>query len=532
MKNNTNNFSKLSPFELKNELIKMASSKKNRLLLNAGRGNPNFLATLPRQAFWQLGIFATLEATLTYSYLSNDLGGLARVDGIESRFDTFLNKNSHMPGVSFLLKMVSYVRDQLGLSASLFLHEIVEGILGSNYPYPPRMLKMSELITREYITKEIIGSMVSSTDIELFATEGGTAAITYLFYSLFTNGLLKKGDKIALGAPIFTPYIEIPQLEDYELQITMLNASPDENWQYPKAELEKLLNPEIKIFFCVNPSNPPSVKLNEEGLSRIADIIKKRPDLIIITDDVYGTFASNFKSIFAVCPKNTVLVYSYSKYFGATGWRLGLIAMHKDNIIDKALHSISERDKKRLDKRYSSLTPDIEKLSFIDRIVADSRSVALNHTAGLSTPQQVLIVLFSLFALMDNHKDYKSTVVNLLYRRKAVIYYELGIPMPDDCNYVDYYTLLDLEGVSKCIYGAKFASWVKKTVDPKELLFNIANETGIVMLPGSGFGTQTPAGRISLANLNEFEYAMIGRALRKMVEIYYNRYIQKKSAKS
>ena len=45
-------YSKLSPFELKDSLIALAQSKRDRLMLNAGRGNPNFLATLPRRAFF------------------------------------------------------------------------------------------------------------------------------------------------------------------------------------------------------------------------------------------------------------------------------------------------------------------------------------------------------------------------------------------------------------------------------------------------------------------------------------------------
>lgn len=35
-------YSKLSPFELKDELIALAQSKTDRIMLNAGRGNPNF----------------------------------------------------------------------------------------------------------------------------------------------------------------------------------------------------------------------------------------------------------------------------------------------------------------------------------------------------------------------------------------------------------------------------------------------------------------------------------------------------------
>jgi hypothetical protein len=53
--------SKLNPFELKNELVRHASSHAERLMLNAGRANPNFLATVPRQAFFELGLFALGE---------------------------------------------------------------------------------------------------------------------------------------------------------------------------------------------------------------------------------------------------------------------------------------------------------------------------------------------------------------------------------------------------------------------------------------------------------------------------------------
>ena len=41
----------------------------------------------------------------------------------------------------------------------------------------------------------------------------------YLFKSLKSNRLLNAGDTIALGTPIFTPYLEMPHLEDYDLKI-------------------------------------------------------------------------------------------------------------------------------------------------------------------------------------------------------------------------------------------------------------------------------------------------------------------------
>ncbi|KAF7963045.1 hypothetical protein AWV80_14530 [Cupriavidus sp. UYMU48A] len=68
----------LSPFELKDELIKLASSDADRLMLNAGRGNPNFLATIPRHAFWQLGLFAMRESERSFSYMPEGVGRLPR----------------------------------------------------------------------------------------------------------------------------------------------------------------------------------------------------------------------------------------------------------------------------------------------------------------------------------------------------------------------------------------------------------------------------------------------------------------------
>ena len=55
---------KISPFELKNRLIELADEsirKATRTMLNAGRGNPNWVATLPREAFFLLGEFAIAE---------------------------------------------------------------------------------------------------------------------------------------------------------------------------------------------------------------------------------------------------------------------------------------------------------------------------------------------------------------------------------------------------------------------------------------------------------------------------------------
>lgn len=504
----------LSPFELKDALIQVAA-KSDRSMLNAGRGNPNFLATTPRHGFFQFGLFAMSEAERSYIYMDG-VGGFPKPDGIEARFEIFAKAHAGTEGIRFIEAAVSYVRDQLGLSAADFLYEMCVAILGCNYPVPDRMLTLSEKIVGQYIRREMIGDHPFVGNFDMYAVEGGTAAMTYIFNSLRENHILKAGDTIALGMPIFTPYIEIPHLNDYQLVELLVDAPSENNWQFTKKELDKLLDPKVKAFFLVNPSNPPSVRINDETLGYIAEIIKQRPDLIILTDDVYGTFADDFVSLFAICPYNTILVYSFSKYFGATGWRMGVVATHEQNILDDKIAALPEARRKELDQRYNSITTEPRALKFIDRLVADSRTVALNHTAGLSTPVQAQMTLFSLYSLMDEPQEYKKSMKRIVLRRKEALYRALALPLPADRDSVHYYHLLDLETLATQMYSAAFAKWMVKRLKPNEALFRLAEETGVILLPGRGFGTAHASARVSLANLNEYDYANIGTAIRKL----------------
>ena len=138
-------------------------------------------------------------------------------------------------------------------------------------------------------------------------------------------------------------------------------------------------------------------------------IIKKRPDLIILTDGVRVAFADNFLTLLAICPFSTILVYSFSKYFGATGWRMGVVATHENNVLDDKIAKLPETIKRQQDARYYSITTEPRQLNFIDRLVADSHTVALNHTFGLSAPLPAQKKLFSLFSRMNEEQKYKQS---------------------------------------------------------------------------------------------------------------------------
>ena len=192
------------------------------------------------------------------------------------------------PGSS--ARCVPWAVQKFGFDADKFVHELVDSIIGDNYPVPDRMLVHNEQIVHEYLQWAMCGPPRPKGQFKLYAVEGGTAAMCYIFKSMKTNRLLNAGDTIALGTPIFTPYLEMPHLEDYDLKVVNVQATQENRWQFDDEELKKLLDPAIKAFFLVNPGNPSAVALSDKTIAKIGAILKKRPDLILLTDDVYGTF--------------------------------------------------------------------------------------------------------------------------------------------------------------------------------------------------------------------------------------------------
>src|SRR6185437_3995236 len=331
-------FEALSPFEIKNELIKLAkesSRTTQSAFLNAGRGNPNWIATRPREGFFLLGQFAITESKRVMD-LPAGVGGMPQASGIADRFDAWLAKHDDMPGASFLSEMVKFAVKMFKFDADAFVHELVDSIIGDNYPVPDRMLVHNERIVHEYLMWAMCGEPKPKGKFDIYAVEGGTAAMCYIFKSLKANRLLLPGDTIALGTPIFTPYIEMTHLEDYDLKVVQIRAPQENRFQFTDEEIKKLENPTIKALFIVNPANPSGMGVSPETIAKLTKLVKtKRPDLMLLTDDVYGTFVHGFRSLLGELPHNTIGVYSYSKYFGCTGWRLGTIAIYKDNILDK-----------------------------------------------------------------------------------------------------------------------------------------------------------------------------------------------------
>lgn len=250
------NLEKISPFELKNRLIEMADEsvkKMAHVMLNAGRGNPNWIATEAREAFFALGGFGIEECRRVMD-MPEGIAGIPQKTGIAQRFEEYLKKHEGNAGTDLLKRTYNYMLMEHAADPDELVHEWTESIVGDQYPMPDRILKYTEILVQDYLNQEMCNGQPPQGKFDLFATEGGTAGMCYVFDSLEENFLLHKGDSIALMVPIFTPYIEIPELTRYDYDVlnipaSTLNEEGLHTWQYKVEDINKLRDTKYKALF-------------------------------------------------------------------------------------------------------------------------------------------------------------------------------------------------------------------------------------------------------------------------------------------
>ncbi|KAH3744504.1 bifunctional aspartate transaminase/aspartate 4-decarboxylase [Pelomyxa schiedti] len=499
-----------SAFEFQHRLVDAASGSAVSRVINAGRGNPNFLLTTVRDAFAQLLLFATFVAE-SGEGLPRGLKVRPDKRGIAKKLQDWLHKNSSSNGSAFLSSAISFIHEKLDLEADDIVFELFDAAQGDYYPVPPQMLPMTELIVRQYLNSVLFHNHPPLGTFSLFATEGATAAMIYLFNTLKVNHILAPGDKVAIITPIFSPYLEIPGLSENGFTPVYLSCQESLGWQLGPEEIAKLRDTSIKALFEVNPGNPSSYSMSRQTVTQIAQVIREHnPNLIVISDCVYANFVDEFHSLLHEIPQNVIGVYSFSKYFGVTGWRLGVVMVHQNTVLDTMIAQLPDEQRKQLAARYRIITPKPDKLRFMARLQSDSRCLALGHTAGLSGPQQAIMGLFALHELLDEKCSYRNAILGILRERWNNLHKGLGVTPPDTPSLTRYYALLNIAHLAEDKHGKEFATWLVQHTSLFGFLKLLAERHFTVCLPGTKFAGPDWSIRVSVANVCAEECTQIG----------------------
>ena len=141
------------------------------------------------------------------------------------------------------------------------------------------------------------------------------------------QALIKPGEEVILLAPFWVSYSAIVLMADGIPKILKSDISND--FKVSAKQIDDAISEKTKMIIINSPNNPSGSIYNEKELYEIANVIKKYPNVFVLSDEIYehinyGTKHVSFASIEGMYDR-TVTVNGIAKAFAMTGWRIGYL---------------------------------------------------------------------------------------------------------------------------------------------------------------------------------------------------------------
>ncbi len=197
--------------------------------------------------------------------------------------------------------------------------------VAARYSLAPGLPELRELIEIS-LARE---NMFYDWQQEIIVTAGSIEAITATILALTSPG-----DEIIIPEPTYTSYREVIYLAGCQPVFVPLNEK--EGWSFSLAEYEKAITSKTKAIFYCNPNNPTGTIYDKKQLLALAELAQKH-DLFLISDEVYKDFTYGGQRIFSLAEipelrKRVIRIFSFSKAYAMTGWRVGYLHSDESNI--------------------------------------------------------------------------------------------------------------------------------------------------------------------------------------------------------
>ena len=179
--------------------------------------------------------------------------------------------------------------------------------------------------------RELIASKISKENgiptsaAEVLVTNGGKQAI----YNLF-QVLLNPGDEVLIPAPYWLSYPEMARLAG--ARPVAVPSSADDGFRLDLNALEAAISPASRVLVINSPSNPTGRVLSREELLSIAELVRRHPRLVVMSDEIYEYLLDDdvthfsFASLAPDLQDRCFMVNGFAKGWAMTGWRLGYLS--------------------------------------------------------------------------------------------------------------------------------------------------------------------------------------------------------------
>lgn len=170
-------------------------------------------------------------------------------------------------------------------------------------------------------------------------------------------------DEVIIPTPFWVTYSELVRLA--EGKPVFIQSSLESDYKITPQQLEAAITPKTKLFLFSSPCNPSGAVYSRAELEALAEVFRKHPDILIISDEIYEyiNYLGKHESIaqFADLKDRVIIVNGLSKGFAMTGWRLGYIAAHPSIV----------KGCEKLQGQFTSGTNSIAQRAAIDALEGD-----------------------------------------------------------------------------------------------------------------------------------------------------------------
>ncbi|WP_018294872.1 pyridoxal phosphate-dependent aminotransferase [Mariprofundus ferrooxydans] len=160
---------------------------------------------------------------------------------------------------------------------------------------------------------------------DILVSTGGKQCIFNLLMAV-----MNPGERAIIPAPYWVSYPDMVKLTEGIPVIVPTKA--ENHFKVTAEQLDEVLCHRCKVLFLNSPSNPTGMVYTAEELAAIGAVVRKHPDLIVATDDMYekiifdGQPFATFAEVNPDLKEQTVTFNGVSKAYCMTGWRIGFCA--------------------------------------------------------------------------------------------------------------------------------------------------------------------------------------------------------------
>src|SRR5215211_1919474 len=248
---------------------------------------------------------------------------------------------------------------------------------------------------REAIAADIALSRGIEVDpAQVVVTPGGKPI---MFFAILA--LVEGGDEVLVPNPSFPIY---------ESMVNFVGGRPifvplrqENEFRFDLDELRAGLSDRTKMVILNSPANPTGGVLTPEDIAGLADILRERPDVFVLSDEIYSRmlYDSPFASIASEPDMRpdarTIILDGFSKTYAMTGWRLGYGVLPADLAEEVAKLQVNSNSCTSAATQHAGLAALRGPQDAVERMLAEFRArrdlivAGLNELPGVEciTPQ-------------------------------------------------------------------------------------------------------------------------------------------------